>query len=126
MIRALLFLLLLTCSWACKDPAPVVAPKALLSEEKMAAVIADFALNDQMSYLNPEGNLELQSRYILKEHKVSAKTFAESYKYYIASPRKLESIMDQAQEIIKKKDPKAEAYINKKTEENGEVPAFAR
>lgn len=125
-MRLIIWLLLLSFTWACKDPAPVNTPKDLLSEEKMAAIIADFALNDQMSYLNPQGNLEVQSRFILKDHKVGAKTFAESYKYYIASPRKLEAIMEKAQEIIKNKDPKAEKYINKKIEENGQVPAFAR
>lgn len=111
-MKRLFFLLLIIFS--CKDPSPVIKPKNLLSEEKMSELIAEFAINDQMGILNPNGQLEVSARYILKQHKVDAKQFSESYKYYLASPQDLEKIFTNAQEVLKRKDPKAKDYINKK------------
>lgn len=44
----------------------------------------------------------------------------------MTQPDDLKDIMNKAQEIIKSKDPKAEAYINKKLKENPDLPPQAR
>lgn len=81
-------------------------------------MIADFALGDQLNFLNQSGNLEVQTRYILKQHEVTAKQFTDSYKYYLTAPRTLENIYEDAQEIILEKDPEGEKFINKKLDQN--------
>ena len=112
---------------SCKDSKPVNAPANLLPAKKMSELIADFAINDQMSYMNSGGNLETSSRFILKKHRVTARQFSESYKYYLASPTQLQNILDDAQEMVKDKDPEAEKYIDKKLKEVGKtVPQLAR
>lgn len=75
--------------------------------------MADFALNEQTPMMNPEGNQEEGTRYILKHHKVTAKAFTDSYKYYLVE-KKMEGIIEDAQDIIIKKDPKAKEYIESK------------
>lgn len=97
---------------------PIDEPKNLIPKHKMSEMVADFAMADQMSFLNQTGNLETQTRYILKKHNVTAKQFSESYKYYLSSPSSLDKIYDDAQEIIINKDPDAEKYIDKKMEQN--------
>ena len=97
---------------------PIDEPKNLIPKDKMSEMVADFAMADQMSFLNQTGNLETQTRYILKKHNVTAKQFSESYKYYLSSPSSLDKIYDDAQEIIINKDPDAEKYIDKKMEQN--------
>lgn len=113
-------LLLLACS------KPVHEPKNLIPKDKMAEVIAEFALNDQMGILNQSGNMETNSIYILKKYKIDSKAFTESYKYYLASPSDLEDIYNDAQDILKDKDPEAKAYIEKKLKDNKGIPSFAR
>lgn len=41
-------------------------PKDLLSKEKMSEVIADFAIYDQSYTINPNTNMEINSRFVLK------------------------------------------------------------
>lgn len=119
-----LFVLVL---FSCKDAKPVNEPKNLIPEDKMSALIADFAINDQMSFLNTNGNMEISSRFILKKHNVTAKQFTESYQYYISSPSTVRKILDDAQDIIKEQDPEAEKYIDKKIKEVGsKTPPFVR
>lgn len=122
-MRTFLLLLFLVLS-SCKDSGPVHPPKELVEEEKMAQIIAEFALSDQATFLNSGGNLEISTRYILNQHKVSAKAFEDSYNYYIASPRVMESILSEAQDIIVSQDPAAKAHIKKKLEEIGQTPTF--
>lgn len=125
-MKRLIFLLVLIL-FSCKDSKPVNAPKNLIDKEKMSALIADFAINEQMGMINPSGNLDISSRYILKKHGVSAKQFSESYQYYLSSPETVRGILDDAQEILKNQDPEAEKFIDKKLKEiNKNTPAFAR
>lgn len=116
----LIFLLALSCS------SPVIKPEKLIPEDTMSEIVAELVLNDQMGSLNPSGNMETQTIYILQQAGVQPKDFTESYKYYLATPGKLESIYEDAQTIIKDKDPAAEAYINKKLKESQANPALAR
>lgn len=123
----LLSIIVVLLLFSCKDAKPIHKPANLISDKKMSALIADFAIGDQMSFLNSSGNLEISSRYILKKHNVTAKQFSESYTYYLASPKQLEEIFDNAQEIIREQDPGAEKYIEKKQKDiNKNLPEFAR
>lgn len=116
------FLLIITVSCS----SPIEEPVNLIPEDKMAELIAEFALNEQMGSINPNGNMETNTIYILKQHGVTGKQFSDSYKFYLASPSKLEMIYDDAQDIIKQKDPEAEKFIEKKLKENKGIPNFAR
>lgn len=100
-------------------------PEHLISSKKMAEVIADMALNEGVSVINPKVNLESGTRHILKKHQIKPKDFSESYKYYTFT-RKLEPILEEAQEIVKEKNPESEKYIEKKLKENNGTPPFAR
>ena len=103
------FLLLL---FSCSDV--VVEPKNLVDEDTMAALIAEFAINDQLGILNQNGSIEVSSKYILDNAKVKGKDFSESYTYYMSKPKTLKSIFNKAQDIIKEKDPAAKDFIEKK------------
>ena len=100
-------------------------PKNLLSKSKMAELIAEMSLNEESIQINPTGNLEAGTRFILKQHKIQAEDFNESYKYYAVS-KKLEPILNEAQEIIKKKHPEAEKFIEKSSNENQNLPPLSR
>lgn len=120
----LLFVLVL---FSCKDSKPINTPKNLIDQDKMAAVIADFAINEQMGMINASGNLDISSRYILKKHGITAKQFTESYEFYLTSPDTVRDILDNAQEILKSQHPEAEQFIEKKLKEVGDTtPPFAR
>lgn len=112
-----LILFLLFIIYSCQDSKPISEPKNLVPKEKMAALIADLAISDQLGILNSEGNMEVSSRYILKQYNVSAQAFTESYQYYLTSPETVKSILDDVQEIIKQKDPEASNFIDKKVNE---------
>ena len=112
-------LLMMSCSELI-DP-----PKKLISKDQMSEIIAEFALNDQFNNFLPQSDLENTTRLVLKQKKIKAQDFTESYKYYIATGD-LEEILDDAQKIILAKDPSAKDYIDKKLKENQNVPAFAR
>lgn len=114
-----LFLFLFSCSDY------VDKPKNLLSKDKMATIIADFAVNDQSIMLNPKGNLEIGTKYILKKHQVSATDFTESYKYYSVK-RKLEGILEDAQKLLIEQNPDTEEFIKKKIKENKGAPPYAK
>ena len=103
------FLLLL---FSCSDV--VVERKNLVDEDTMAALIAEFAINDQLGILNQNGSIEVSSKYILDNAKVKGKDFSESYTYYMSKPKTLKSIFNKAQDIIKEKDPAAKDFIEKK------------
>lgn len=88
-------------------------PEDLISKDNMAAIMADFAVNDQSYMVNHKDNKEGETKFILQKYKVSAKTFNNSYTYYTATGE-LDNIIDRAQKVLLSKDPKLEAYIKKK------------
>lgn len=104
-------------------------PDDLLSEEKMSEIIADFAINDQQFAIGTNINSENATRFILKKYKIKGELFTKSYEYYMTKPETIKEILDDAQKIIIAKDPKAEAFINKKIKEtnaSGNIPVQAR
>lgn len=121
-MKVFLFLILVILS-SCKQA--IEKPKNLISEDEMSSLIAEFALADQMSFVAPSASMEAQTRYILKQHKIKAKDFQESYTYYTGI-NKLDKIFDGAENIVEQKDPKAKDYINKKLKENPLLPAMGR
>lgn len=100
-------------------------PKNLIEKDKMAEIIAEFAINDQLSTFFPQTNIENLTRFTLQKNKITATNFVESYKFYTATGD-MEKILNNAQEIVMAKDPAAKNYIEKKLKENKNVPAFAR
>lgn len=88
-------------------------PKNLLSESKMAEIMADLSINDQAIMQYPNSNLEAGTRYVLKTHNVKSNDFVESFKYYVVK-QKMNGIVEDAQKILIEKDPKADKYIKDK------------
>lgn len=101
-------------------------PAHILDEDKMAELIADFAINEQTFTIGGNINSENATRYILKKYNIKAELFTESYQYYMTKPDTMQDIFDQAEDIIKAKDPGTEAYINKKLKESGNLPPQVR
>ncbi len=118
----LLGLMLFTISCS----SPVSEPKNLIPEDEMAALIADFTISDQMSSFNQNGNMETQTIFILKKYGVTSRQYTASYQYYLAAPGKIAKIYDNAQKIIKDKDPVASKYIQKKLKETKATPKVAK
>ena len=112
------------CALSCEEA--IQKPEHILPEEKMSEIIADFAINDQSYNIGSNINTENATRFILKKYNIKGQMFSDSYKYYMTRPDHLREIMNHAQELIKAKDPKAEAYINKKLKENPDLPPQAR
>ncbi len=100
-------------------------PKNLIPKDKMSELIAEFAINEQTLSVSPNTDIENATRFILKQKKIKASDFSESYKYY-TSTGELEKILNNAQEIILNKDPSAKKYIEKKINENKNAPVFER
>lgn len=100
-------------------------PKNLIPKDTMSEVLADFAMNEQLTMIDQSLNLDNATRYTLQQKKIKGNDFVESYKYYTASGE-IEQILDDAQDIIINKDPAAKIYIEKKLKDNKNVPAFAR
>lgn len=100
-------------------------PKNLIPKDTMSEVLADFAMNEQLTMIDQSLNLDNATRYTLQQKKIKGNDFVESYKYYTASGE-IEQILNDAQEIIMNKDPAAKIYIEKKLKDNKNVPAFAR
>ena len=100
-------------------------PKNLVPKDKMAELLAEFALNEQLGMVVSNVNLDNATRFALQQKKVKGNDFVESYKYYTATGD-IEKIMTQAQKIILNKDPAAKEYIEKKIKENKNVPPFVR
>jgi hypothetical protein len=115
----LILILLSSCAQALNEP------KNLISEKEMSALVAEFALADQMTFAAPNANIEIETRFILKQHKIKAKDFQESYTYYTGI-NKLDKIFNDAQDIIFEKDPKAKDYIKQKLKEKPLLPAMGR
>lgn len=100
-------------------------PKKLLPKDQMANIIAELALTDQLNNYIPGTNTENAARFVLKEQKIKAADFTESYKYYLATGE-LDKILDNAQQIILDKDPKAADFIKKKNKENKTAPVLEK
>ena len=122
-------LMMILCVLSCQEA--IQKPDNLLSEEKMSEIIADFAINEQNYTIGNNINSENATRFILKKYKIKSELFTKSYEYYMTKPETMKEILNEAQEIIKAKDPKAEAFINKKlkgvsTNANRTAPAMAQ
>ena len=122
-MRKIAFVLFSFLMMACTEL--INKPKNLVPKEKMSEVLADFAMNEQLTVVDQGLNLDNATRYTLQQKKIKGNDFVESYKYYTASGE-IEQILNDAQEIIINKDPAAKIYIEKKLKENKNVPAFAR
>ena len=123
-MRNLIALITLLFLSSCSEM--VDKPKNLLSKEQMSEIIADFAIYEQAYTVNPTSNLEITSRYVLKKHKITAKDYRDSYKYYISRPNQLDKILKNAKEIILDKDPKLEGYMEKLEKKNPNLPSFVK
>lgn len=123
-MRRLLVFFILFSLFSCEKI--VDKPQNLIEKHEMAEIIADFAIYDQTYTVKPDANMELVSRFVLKKHKIDAKTYRDSYKYYISNPEEMDDIFAEAKEIILDKDPKLEDYIEKKRKENPNLPEFLR
>lgn len=100
-------------------------PENLISQDQMAEILADLAINDQATFMYPNSNLEAGTRYVLKTHNIKPEDFIESFKYYVIR-EKMNGIAEDAQKIILEKDPKADQYVKDQLKKNGNVPDFAR
>lgn len=119
-ITLMLFsLLMLSCSQL------IDQPKNLVPKDTMSELLAEFAMTEQLNMVADNINLDNATRYTLQQKKIKGDDFVESYKYYTATGD-IEKIIDNAQEIVLNKDPKAKIYIEKKLKENKNLPAFAR
>ena len=123
-MKKIIFLFTLLFIFSCSEI--VDKPKNLLSKDEMSEVIADFAIYDQAYTVNSTSNLEITSRYVLKKHKITAKDYRDSYKYYISRPNQLDKILKNAKELILDKDPELEGYMEKLEKKNPNLPSFVK
>ncbi|MBW7675533.1 DUF4296 domain-containing protein [Chryseobacterium chendengshani] len=119
LITLFMFLFLVSCNEY------VDKPKNLLDKTTMSEIMADLAINDQITNTYQGKNLESGTRYILKTHNVKAQDFTESYKYYVATG-KMNKIVENAQEILLEKDPKAKGFVESKSKPNTNLPKLVR
>lgn len=122
-MRKLIFIFVLLGLFSCSDY--IDKPKNLVEQEVMAEIIADLTINDQAVFMYQDKNMEAGTRFILKSHKVKPDDFVESFKYYVIKD-KMEKIANDAQEILLKKDPKAEKYVKDKLKQNGNMQPFVK
>ncbi len=115
-MKKLIFFFVLISLFSCGDY--IDKPKNLISQDKMSEIMADLAINDQATFMYPNSNLEAGTRYVLKTHHVKSADYIESFKYYVVK-EKMKGIVEDAQEIILKKDPKAEKYVKDKVSKTG-------
>ena len=122
-MRKIAFLLFSLLMMACSEL--INEPKNLVPKDKMAEVLAEFAMNEQLNLVGENINLDNATRYTLQQNKIKGNDFVESYKFYTASGD-IEKIIENAQEIVLTKDPASKIYIQKKLKENQNTPAFAK
>ncbi|MGO4708217.1 DUF4296 domain-containing protein [Chryseobacterium sp. 2TAF14] len=123
-MKKLFFIFVLMCLFSCNEY--IDKPDNLVGKTKMAEIIADLAINDQVIFLYPGTNLESGTRFILKNHEVKTEDFVASYRYYIVK-QKMKGIVEDAQKIIIEKDPKSEKKIKGNTDlKNIELPKLER
>ncbi|KMQ69982.1 hypothetical protein ACM39_02795 [Chryseobacterium sp. FH2] len=121
-MKKLILLFVLMVVFSCTDY--IDKPKNLVAEDTMAEILADLALNDQATFTFKDTNLEAGTRYVLKAHNVKPADFVESFKYYVMK-QQMKGIAENAQEVLLKKDPKAEKYVQDKLK-SGNVPNLER
>ncbi|MDC8102177.1 MULTISPECIES: DUF4296 domain-containing protein [Chryseobacterium] len=119
LMKKLIFIFVLLCMFSCSDY--IDKPKNLVDKDLMAEVLADLTINDQATFMYQDSNLEAGTRFILKSHKVKPNDFVESFKYYVIKDE-MQDIANKAQEILLKKDPKADKYIKDKQKNSGIPP----
>ena len=123
-MKKLIFIFVLMCLFSCSEY--IDKPKNLIDKDKMSEIIADLAINDQVTFLYPGTNLESGTRFILKNHQVKTEDFVASYRYYIVK-QKMTGIVENAQKIILEKDPKSEKTIKGETRlKDIELPKLER
>lgn len=122
-MKRLLWLLVCCFMFSCSEY--IDKPKNLVDKTTMAEVMADLAINDQISFVYTGKNLESGTRFILKNHQVKTLDFVESYKYYVMT-KKMNKIVDQAQEILLEKDPKAAQFVKDKLEKPNNLPTLEK
>lgn len=88
-------------------------PKNLVDQEVMAEIIADLVMADQVNFMYQNINMEAGTRFILKNHNVKPADFVDSFKYYVIK-EEMTDITNEAEQILLKKDPKADKYIKDK------------
>ncbi|MGE8555163.1 MAG: DUF4296 domain-containing protein [Chryseobacterium jejuense] len=88
-------------------------PKNLVDQDVMAEVVAELVMNDQVNFMYQNRNMEAGTRFILKSHNIKPDDFVESFKYYVIK-EEMEGITNDAQQILLKKDPKADQYVKDK------------
>ncbi len=114
-MRKLFVLSLFIVLVACNEIVP--RPKVLVDEKTMSQLIADLAIDDQLMIIDAGLQSSEQAAYTLKKSKVNINDFKESYSYYVAT-KKIDKILENAQDIVLNKDTKAKEYIEKRNKEN--------
>jgi len=122
-MKKLIFIFVVLGLFSCSDY--IDKPKNLVAKDLMAEIIADLAINDQAVFMYQDKNLEAGTRFVLKSHNVKPEEFTESFKYYVIK-EEMDGIADDAQEILLKKDPKADKYVKDKIKQNGASPTMVR
>ncbi|QBA22918.1 DUF4296 domain-containing protein [Chryseobacterium indologenes] len=123
LMKKLIFIFVLLGLFSCGDY--IDKPKNLVDKGLMAEIIADLAINDQAIFIYPDKNMEAGTRAVLKSHKVAPDDFVNSFKYYVIK-EEMDGIANDAQEILLKKDPKADKYVKDKLKQNGAVMPVVR
>ena len=123
LMKKLIFIFVLLGLFSCGDY--IDKPKNLIDKDMMAEIIADLAINDQAIFVYPDKNMEAGTRAVLKLHKVKPDDFVNSFKYYVIK-EEMDGITNDAQEILLKKDPKADKYVKERLKQNGPVIPVVR
>lgn len=123
LMKKLIFIFVLLGLFSCGDY--IDKPKNLVDKGLMAEIIADLAINDQAIFIYPDKNMEAGTRAVLKSYKVKPDDFVDSFKYYVIK-EEMDGIANDAQEILLKKDPKADKYVKEKLKQNGAVMPVVR
>ncbi|MGV2452767.1 DUF4296 domain-containing protein [Chryseobacterium sp.] len=122
-MKKLIFIFVLLGLFSCGDY--IDKPKNLVDKGLMAEIIADLAINDQAIFIYPDKNMEAGTRAVLKSYKVKPDDFVDSFKYYVIK-EEMDGIANDAQEILLKKDPKADKYVKDKLKQNGAIMPVVR
>lgn len=122
-MKKLIFIFVLLGLFSCSDY--IDKPKNLIDKDVMAEIIADLTINDQAIFMYQDKNMEAGTRFVLKSHKVKPDDFNESFKYYVIK-EEMEGITKDAQDILLKKDPKAEKYIKEKQKQGGGLMPYVK
>ncbi len=123
LMKKLIFIFVLLGLFSCGDY--IDKPKNLVDKGLMAEIIADLAINDQAIFIYPDKNMEAGTRAVLKSYKVKPDDFVDSFKYYVIK-EEMDGIANDAQEILLKKDPKADKYVKDKLKQNGAIMPVVR